>query len=58
MMEYKEGAVMIKRYHNKAVIRIERNIFDKLRGYAGDGRRRRRKAFAMALLLDNGGKYK
>ncbi len=48
---------MIKRYHNKAAIRIERHIFDKLRGYTGDGRRRRRKAFAMALLLDNGGKY-
>lgn len=48
---------MIKRYHNKAAIRIERRIFDKLRGYIGDGRRRRRKAFAMALLLGNGGKY-
>ena len=48
---------MIKRYHNKAAIRIERRIFDKLRGYTGDGRHRRRKAFARALLLDNGGKY-
>ena len=48
---------MIKRYHNKAAIQIERRIFDKLRGYIGDGRHRRRKAFAMALLLDNGGKY-
>ena len=44
---------MIKRYHNKASIRIERRIFDKLRGYIGDGRHRRRKAFAMALLLDD-----
>lgn len=48
---------MIKRYHNKAAIRIKRRIFDKLWGYIGDGRHRRRKTFAMALLLDNGGKY-
>lgn len=48
---------MIKRYHNKAAIRIERRIFDKLRGYTGNSRSRRRVAFAMALLLNNGGKY-
>jgi hypothetical protein len=47
---------MIKRHHNKAVRRIERDRFDKLRGYVGESRYKRRVAFARALILDNGGR--
>ena len=47
---------MIRRYHNKAAKRFARDRFDKIRGYIGKSRYKRRVAFARALILDNGGR--
>jgi hypothetical protein len=42
---------MIRRYHNKAAIRIQRQLFDEWRRYRGDSRHRRRRQFARAYLI-------